>query len=245
MKVLEIGKRNENIFEITKLNKLVLNKSNICSTYRNFVRFIEKFKYQEINNNMIDEILNSKLKLKIAKFFASSNAELQVSDVARILEISKSRASECLKELADKKLLECRKIGRSLVYKKASNQFAKKIFESLMLEKTLEYSLKKDLIRKLKKFNPISIAVFGSSTQKLKVNSDIDVLLLTKNELEEEEIYKISSELSETYGINISILVMKEDEFIKKVRSGDAFAINLLATHKKLFGKDLEEIVWR
>jgi len=227
-----------------KSNKL-LEKSNNCSIYKKHVRNIERFKYPTQIKNMIEDVLDTKLKLKIAKLFASTNAELQVSDVARILRISKSRASECLKELAEKRLLECKKIGKSLIYKKASNQFAKKVFESLLLEKSLEESLEKDLVEKLEKLNPSSIVIFGSSAQKLKLNGDVDVLVLVKDSFEKEEIYKIASELSENYGISISILALKEDEFKEKVRKGDAFAINVLATHKKIFGKDLEEIAWQ
>jgi len=228
-----------------KIVKGRFRKSNNCFIYKKCVRNIEIFKYSEsLIKNMIEELFDTKLKLKIAKLFASNNAEAQVSDVARILRISKSRTSECLRELAEKRLLECRKIGKSLVYKKASNQFAKKVFESLLLEKNLQESLEKDLIEMLRRFNPISIAIFGSSAQKLKLNSDVDILVLVKGSLNE-KVYKISSELSENYGINISILVMNEGEFRERVRKGDAFAINVLATHKKIFGKDLELVAWQ
>jgi predicted nucleotidyltransferase len=223
----------------------ILEKSNNCFIYKRHVRSIERFKYPKQIKNMIEDLLDTKLKLKIAKLFASTNAEFQVSDVARILKISKSRASECLKELAEKRLLECKKIGKSLIYKKASNQFARKVFESLLLEKSLEESLEKDLVEKLEKLNPSSIVIFGSSAQRLKLNGDVDVLVLVKDSFEKDEIYKISSELSENYGISISVLALKEDEFKEKVRKGDAFAINVLATHKKIFGKDLEEIAWQ
>ena len=236
------------IFQVESLNATDFNnleKSNNCFIYKKYVRNIEKFKYPKQIKNMIEDLLDTKLKLKIAKLFASTNAELQVSDVARILKISKSRASECLKELAEKRLLECKKIGKSLIYKKASKQIAKKVFESLLLEKSLEESLEKDLVEKIEKLNPSSIVIFGSSAQKLKLNGDVDVLVLVKDNFEKEEIYKIASELSENYGISISILALKEDEFKEKVRKGDAFAINVLATHKKIFGKDLEEIAWQ
>ena len=223
----------------------ILEKSNNCFIYKKHVRNIEIFKYSKQIKNMIEDLLDTKLKLKIAKLFASTNAELQVSDVARILKISKSRASECLKEFAEKRLLEYRKVGKSLIYRKASSQFAKKVFESLLLEKSLEESLEKDLVEKLRSFNPSSIVIFGSSAQKLKFNGDVDVLVLVKDNFEKEEIYKIASELSENYGISVSILALKEDEFMEKVRKGDAFAINVLATHKKIFGKDLEEIAWQ
>jgi len=223
----------------------IFEKSNKCTIYKKYVRKIEKFKYSKKIKNMIEEILDTKLKLKIARLFSSSNAELQVSDVARILKISKSRASECLKELAEKKLLECRRIGRSLVYKKASNQFAQEIFKSLSLEEKIEEKLERNLIEKLKKFKPISVVIFGSYLQKFKPDSDIDVLVLVRDDSKKEELYKISSELSERYGFVISILLMKEEEFKEKVKKGDPFAINLLANHKKVFGKDLEEVAWR
>ena len=47
---------------------------------------------------MIENILGTKIKVKIAMLFSKEKTPMQISDVAKKLEISKSRASECLRD---------------------------------------------------------------------------------------------------------------------------------------------------
>ncbi len=63
---------------------------------------------------MLENILNTKVKTKIAVLFSREKSSLQISDVAGKLAIS--RASECLNDLEKNGLLKSRTIGRSVIY---------------------------------------------------------------------------------------------------------------------------------
>ena len=193
---------------------------------------------------MIENVLDTKVKMKIAKLFAEREETLQVSDVARILKISKSRASECLKELEEKGMLESKAIGRSLIYNLSSTNLAKTISKAVTQEKILLSEIEKETVKETKKLKPISLALFGSSLKELKSGSDIDFILIHSGKFKKEKIYEISSRLSIQFGFHISILTMNIVELRKKTKRGEEFALNVLATHKLLYGKPLEDLIW-
>ena len=192
---------------------------------------------------MIEEAVNSKVKSKIVKFLSQQNVEFQVSDLARVLKISKSRASETLRELADIGILSRRTIGRSVLYKFSSNNLAKTLRDSMNGENTLLGNIENDVIKETRRLKPVSIVRFGSSLRSLKFGSDVDFIIIQKGRIENEKIYDTVGKLSTKFGIHISIILIEVKEFIKKVRSGDEFALNVMAG-KLVHGKNLEKIVW-
>lgn len=193
---------------------------------------------------MIENILDTKVKIKIAKLFAEREGAFQVSDVARILNLSKSRTSECLKGLEEKGMLESKVIGRSLIYKLSSTNLAKTISKALTQEKVLLSEIEKEVVKNIKKIKPVSLALFGSALKGLKSGSDIDFILIYDNKIDREKIYEISSRLSAQFGFHISILTMNITELSEKARRGEEFVLNVLATHKLLCGKPLEDLIW-
>jgi len=193
---------------------------------------------------MIESILDTKVKIKIAKLFAERNDALQVSDVARILKLSKSRTSECLRELAEKGILESRAVGKSLIYSLSSTTMAKTISKALTQENVLLAEIEKELVKDIKKLGPISLALFGSSLKGLKAGSDIDLILIYDGKIEKDKLYKISGKLSAKFGFHISILAMSLKKLKEKAKRGEEFVLNILATHKLLYGKPLEDLIW-
>jgi predicted nucleotidyltransferase len=200
-----------------------------------------------VKNNglsMIEDILDTKTKIKIAKLFVETSESFQVSDVAKKLKISKSRASECLRELAQKGVLNSKVVGKSVVYSLSKSNLAKIVSAALIPEKKLLEKIEKVVLSEIRKFKPVSFALFGSALRGLKIDSDLDFILLYEDNIKKEEIYEISSKLTERLGFNISILTMKTEEFRIKARKGEEFIINVLANHKLLYGKELEDVVW-
>lgn len=194
---------------------------------------------------MLKDILDTKIKTKIAMLFSKDKGPHQVSDVARLLSVSKSRASECLKELEKSGLVKRKTIGRSVTYALSSTKLAESITKSLRQEETLQKEIENTLKKHLKKFNPVSIAIFGSSIAKIRPGSDIDVIVLLKEEVEGNEIYKISAALTEDIGIDIAVMPMTIREFIKKAKAGEEFVLKVAATHRLIYGKELEDIIWQ
>jgi len=193
---------------------------------------------------MLEEILDSKVKIKIASLFAECKDSLTVSDVARILKISKSRTSECLRDLHQKGILERKFVGRSILYSLSSSRLAKTVVKSLTQDKNLISEIEKSLLMQVKKLNPVSLVIFGSALKKLKTDSDVDFLLIYKNDIDEREIYRIVAEMSQEFGLHISITSMNLKEFIKKAKGGEEFILKIIATNKLIHGKDLEELIW-
>ncbi len=79
----------------------------------------------------------------------------------------------------------------------------------------------------------------------MKLGSDIDIIVLLKENKSKDDIYGISAKLSEEFGIHISILAMDVEEFREKARNGEEFVLKVAATHILIRGKNLEEIIWQ
>lgn len=192
---------------------------------------------------MIEEILSSKMKIRIVRLLARSRGEMQVSDVARTLRVSKSRASECLRELERAGVLTRRQVGRSVVYRLAETSLAKHVSVVATQETTLISTIERALVRRLKGIKATSVALFGSSVVELRVGGDIDVIVIAHRH-KGVQIGELSADLTEKLGINVSIISMSEEEFRRKAREGEEFVLNILANHKLLLGKRLEDVVW-
>lgn len=193
---------------------------------------------------MLENILDSKVKAKVVAVLAGSKEPMQVSDVARTANVSKSRASECLRELAGMGVLEARPVGRSVLYGVSSSNLAQSVAKILAQDKTLLSGLEKNVVEEMKGVNPTSIALFGSVLGKWRIGSDVDFFVAHRGELDKEKIYAAASGLSEKFGFRVSILPMRDEEFRQKAKRGEEFVLNILANHKLIHGKKLERIVW-
>ncbi len=193
---------------------------------------------------MLEAILDTKVKVKIAVLFSGEKTPMHVSHVARKLGISKSRASECLRALGKSGLLTSRKVGKSVLYEASSTKLANAVFVTLRQEEKLLIDIENKLKGEIIKLGPISIARYGSSLTGLKAGSDVDFILLFKCKPDEDKIYEISARLSEEYGIRISIFWMNVREFKEKAKKGEEFVLKVAATNKLLHGKNLEEVIW-
>ncbi len=190
---------------------------------------------------MINEIADSKVKLRLLQIFKKKDS-YYVSEAAREAGVSKSRASQCLRDLSGKGVLFSRNVGRNVVYSLSPTVLAKESISFLDIEERLLNKIYKDFIKEAKKIKPTSIAVFGSSIHGIKIGSDIDFFVVSGKR---DPFYEISGKLTEKFGIKISALVMEEEELKRKVRGGEEFVINILANHKLIYGRKLEDLIWQ
>lgn len=195
--------------------------------------------------SMLEEILDTGAKIRIAKLLSEEKEGVSVTDISRRSGISKSRASIVLSKLERAGVLQKRIAGRSVLYRIADNELARMVTKPFKQERELLSSIEKDSVRLLKKLNPVSIVRYGSSLSGIRIGSDIDILVILKSHVNDDEIYKISADLTERYGIHISILSLSSESFISKSKKGEDFVINIIASHKHLYGKGLEDITWQ
>lgn len=127
------------------------------------------------------DLLSSRVRVKIMNFIAlNKDSEFTSSLIARKVKVSKSRASEVLRELKRRKVLKSRRIGRSVLYKfNHENPMALRLIEfitSLNLN-NIEY-IKRKIIPILKKHGILKAGLFGSVVRgEAGLESDVDILV--------------------------------------------------------------------
>src|SRR3989344_6036022 len=145
---------------------------------------------------MIEEIINSRIKIKQLKLFCRRSS-FYVSEAAREAKISKSRASECLKNLDKQGILESRVAGKNVVYSLSHSVLAKRVMNSLCQDIPFLDEIARDFIKETKRIRPISIAAFGSSLYEVKPGRDVDIFVISD---ETERFYSVTSSLTEKFG---------------------------------------------
>lgn len=193
---------------------------------------------------MLENVIGKGARRRVASLFARRGEEMHVSEVARALGIAKSRASVCLRDLESEGILESRKVGRSVIYRPSKTEGARLAMELLNPEEKLLQMLGKDVVRDLRHMKAVSVALFGSALKEIKEGSDVDIIAIFDRP-DEDEVNMVSSKLTEKYGIDVSIMPMKTEEFREKAKRGEEFVINVIAIHKLLYGRPLEEVVWQ
>jgi predicted nucleotidyltransferase len=197
---------------------------------------------------MIKEVLTSKSKVNIIEFFCKfPYRKFQMIEVAKHCELSNSRTSECLRELAGFGILESKKIGKGHEYGlNLSNYFSKLFLQLFRGERKLVDVIAKDFVDEVKIIPAVqSIVLFGSALTQLKISSDIDFLVVSKKIIEREKISLIETKLIDKYGFHISTTLMTKNEIKEKARKGEEFTINVIANGRLLFGKNLEDMIWQ
>lgn len=196
---------------------------------------------------MIEEILDSEAKVKIMKFLSRfPDDQFQAIEIARRAELSVSRTSECLKELANKGILESQKLGKGYLFRvNRFNYISKIILEVFEKEQRLVEIIAKDFVSRVKRLDRIkAVVLFGSALKELKIGSDVDFLVISEYEISRSAVSAIGAEMTQKYGFPISSAVMTTKELTKKAKRGEGFVRDVIATGKVVFGKSLEEIVY-
>lgn len=175
----------------------------MSSFYRTNVRKIEKYLKTEDYTESMLEAINSKVKTKILKFLTlNKDKEFILSDIAKYVKISKSRASEVLREQEEREVVKSRLIGKSIIYSlNLENENTKLILEFFERSRSgIEKILEEFVLSCKKKFskNLVSVILFGSYARgTAHEHSDIDLLVVLnklpedwreKDKLMEEEV---------------------------------------------------------
>ena len=150
---------------------------------------------------------------------------------------SYERNNTYLRSLAQKKMLEEKKVGKTLVYSIISSLWvSKKAFHTYALERAPAFSDKYTIIAKA--FGELpwdvseTIIVFGSYAKGTeRRESDIDVLIVSN---EKEKVESAITSLKRRYGLHIHAIIVPRAEFAK-IKKENKELWESLITHGILF----------
>jgi len=194
---------------------------------------------------MIEEILNSKPKVKILQILVNRSEWIfSESEIARELQMPKATAHRALKKLRDQNIIvEFKKAGRVVLYRlNKSNYIVRELIEPI-LRKDYEIVVEKvnEFSRKIKA--PVVVSIFGSAQRNdLKPTSDIDLGIITDNKkMVEKKVNEFKTKYLEKDGIIFSTHIFDKKEFKKRYYKKDPL-IRDIANGKIILGS-IDEVI--
>lgn len=201
----------------------------------------------------LDKILNSELKVKILRFLCRTEAEWNGRQIAQEIKVSPAACHKALRELNNERALLFRSVGRSYLYRlNRENIIISELLKPLyQRENKIPKKLYSAILRNISSLvikDTISIAVFGSvKRKKERAASDIDLLVLIKNEENKEKVEegfgKVNEKIINRYGNTVAVYIQTIKEFKSKYKRGLPLIKNILKSHELLFGKPLKELL--
>jgi predicted nucleotidyltransferase len=178
-------------------------------------------------HNILEDILSSRIKISVMKILHRyPEKKFSGRELARMLNVSPSRASEILELFRKYGIANRRRIGNtsewilnkdSILTKKLSNLFD--------IEEKIYLDLKSKIHKTLSREKYIlKVILYGSVPKgREQLDSDIDLFILVKNqkdkELAAELIHKLNISLLPRYGNVISELIYSKEEWKLKKNS--------------------------
>jgi predicted nucleotidyltransferase len=190
-------------------------------------------------SNYLEEVMGSKVKVKILRaLFRFQTKTFTSRELANHIRVSHTAVLKSLEALQGMNIIKIESHGTSNLITLNQESY---LYDELKRVFDFEFKTLQNLKEEIKKALPKakSIALFGSIAQKKeKINSDIDILIITKNKAEANEIITKKQELfSKKFGNIISANVMTEKEFKRKRNT--AFVKDLLKNYVLIKGDKL------
>lgn len=204
-------------------------------------------------HNPLDKILNNETKVKILRFLCNKEVELSGRQIAEEVKVSPATCHKSLQELNNEQVLLLRSKGKTHLYRlNKGNIIISDLFKPLFeKESKIPDEMYKIIINSILptlKNNIVSMAVFGSKVKgKERPTSDIDLLVVVKNPEDKREVEEnfenVNEKIIYRFGNTISTYIQTIDEFKLKYKNNLSLIINILKSHKLLYGKHLEELL--
>lgn len=192
-------------------------------------------------NNVLEELLGSKPKIKILRALLKVNVPLTGRKVALLSGLNHRTCLLSLRELSREGFISIRSAGKAKLYTlNLENTYLKnsisKIFRD---EKRLISNLFKSIKIKLKG-KIYALILFGSIVEgKEQPDSDIDICIVIKSLLEKRKIEKIieneTDRIMKEYGNDLSCYYITKNNFIKKYKRKDKL-ISEIAKRGRIIG---------
>jgi len=207
--------------------------------------------------NKLDDIIDSKVKVKIARLFISraENFKAPGREIANLIGVSAPAAHAALKELHKHNILFLELIGKQHIYRlNVKNRFVEDILapifkkESLLAKDVIKF-IKDAVMRSAVKAKIVSIILYGSLQRgRMRDGSDVDVAVIIKNSDDLSIVEKMFDEFItglfyERFGLHIDLYIKAEEEFIRRVTKKLSPVESLLENYSVIYGKDPLDMV--
>jgi len=199
----------------------------------------------------LDDILNTKSKVKIIRLFVSRREDFMASgrEIAKLVSLTPPAVHTALKELYDQDILKRDIIGKQHIYR--MNYASRLVKDILQPAFQKERSIKDDIsdflhgkIKSYKLRDVISLILYGSITKdETHERSDCDIAVITKDAkskklIEDTFIEKISNEFYEYFGISLDTYIKTEKEFRGRLKRKLSPVSALMKSYTVIYGKD-------
>jgi len=200
----------------------------------------------------LDEILKHRSKIKILRFLFAERDEHTGRRIAKGIEMSASSTHRTLQEMKKEGLLDSRKKGNAVLYGlREDNYVVKKLLKPLFDK---EKHIYKDIITLIKKSltsfraDILSMAIFGSLARKEETaKSDIDLLILLKNEGRKAKISKVLDQLyidmAKKFSVGICPYVLTKKEIRRRYKKKEPLIRAILNENQLIYGEAIERIL--
>ncbi len=201
---------------------------------------------------MLDDILDTKSKVKIIRLFISRREDFMASgrQIAKLVSLTPPATHAALKELHDQDILKRDIIGRQHIYR--MNHASRLVNDILRPVFRKEGSIKDDiaafLLKRIKAYKlrgVVSVMLYGSIAKgKAHGRSDCDIAVITgdsesKKSAEDIFISNIAPEFYEYFGISLDAYIKTTKEFIGKLKRKLPPVSTLIKAYEVIYGKDL------
>ena len=200
----------------------------------------------------LDDILDSKSKIKILRLFISRGDSFFASgnDIAKAAGLTPPTAHASLKELYDHNILQRDIVGKQHIYRlNVSNRTVKEILKPLFhKERSIKEDIKEFLLDKITAYNIKSsiksLILYGSlSRSQTHTASDCDIAVIVKDSkskkrVEDVFIENISSEFSEYFGFSLDAYIKASDEFKARLKKNLPPVSTLIKSYVVIYGKN-------
>ena len=189
---------------------------------------------------MLEQILGSRIKLKIIRFMLQKDREFLFKDIAKSIKTSFGAVHPALSELVELRILLVKKIGRSKLYSINKSHFLfldiRRLFDEEMKR---PFKIAKEFAQKLNKTGIKNIILFGSvARREFKQKSDIDILIIYSRKKIDNHADVLSDRILRKYDINVSVTYLSYKEVRSRIKRFDIFIFKILNEGMVLFGDD-------
>ncbi len=200
----------------------------------------------------LDDILNTKSKIKILRLFISRGSSFLASgnDVARAVGFTPPAVHASLKELYDQDILRRDIVGKQHIYRlNGSSRTVKEILKpAFQKERSIKEDIKSFLLKKISAYKAKriikSMILYGSVARgETNATSDCDIAVvvidpLAKKKIEDLFADKISPEFAAYFNISLDSYIKTSDEFKMRIKRKLPPVSTLMKSYVVMYGKD-------